>query len=486
MNDVLPSGKIADVHPNDADITGDYHCKIVNGPTPRNSLFIKYGCEVTPGKISTDVKYSMSVSGNDGRHADVVSRVTVEFFKFTNNTVENSLTIRLENTTASKFLTEHYKSFMELVKSTFDSGDQVHLFSINEVESGLEVTLAVRNRNGYYSKTKAIGALSRKQESIRQITESEAVVGYTPCQRMTCENGGICSDGIQVMEETRIIDSQTIIFTSPLVTHDFVCRCPDGFTGKRCDRRHDPCSPNPCQAGGICRRQGYDFQCSCPVSREGKYCEHERGDACDGNPCRNGGSCRQSPEGSGYFCLCRPGYRGNHCEAVSDSCRPNPCLHGGICISLKPGYRCSCTEARYGRHCEKSTFGFNDLSYMTFPPLDVSTNDISVIFATTKPNALLIYNYGVQTGGRSDFIAVELIEGKAVFSYGGARSAITSVTVPRGNVTLANGGWHKITATRNGKVISLSVASCTENGDVCQECRTGDASCFADDIGPTG
>lgn len=123
---------------------------------------------------------------------------------------------------------------------------------------------------------------------------------------------------------------------------------------------------------------------------------------------------------------------------------------------------------------------------MTFPPLDVTTNDISVIFATTKPNALLIYNYGAQTGGRSDFVAVELIGGKAVFSYGGARSAITSVTVPRGNATLTNGVWHKITATRNGRVISLSVASCTENGDVCQECRTGDTTCFADDIGPTG
>lgn len=487
FNDELPTGKIADVHPNDADTSGEYHCKIINGPTPKNSLFIKYGCELTIGKVSPDVKYTLSVSGNDGKHSDVISKASVEFFRFTNSTVENSFTIRIENTTSAKFLMNYYKRFTELMNSAFDSNDdQVHLFSANDVDSGLELTVAIKNSKGYYNKAKAIENLIRKRESAQQMMGSMVAIGYSPCQKIICENGGVCSDGIEVLEGTRIIDSETVVFTGPSVSHDYSCRCPDGFTGKRCDRQHDPCSPNPCQAGGVCRRQGYDFQCSCPVSREGKLCEQERGNACDGNPCRNGGSCQQSPDGSSFFCLCRPGYRGNHCETVSDSCRPNPCLHGGICTSLKPGYRCTCTQARYGRHCEKSTFGFNELSYMTFPPLDVTTNDISVIFATIKPNALLIYNYGMQTGGRSDFVAVELIDGKAVFSYGGARSAITSVSVPRGNVSLANGAWHKITATRNGRVISLSVASCTENGDVCLECRTGDTSCFADDIGPTG
>lgn len=486
LNDNLPNGKIADVHPNDADTSGDYHCKIVSGPIPEGSLFIKDGCELISGKVAPEVKYLLSVSGNDGRYPDVISKVSVEFFPFSNATIDSSFTIRLENITSSNFLSNYYENFKEILKSGFDNEDYVQVFSVNEVDSGLELTMAVKNSKGYYNKLKAIENLMRKREFMMQLAGTTITIGYSPCQRATCENGGICSDGMEVGEETRISDSQTVIFTSPFVTHDFTCRCPEGFTGKRCERPHDPCSPNPCRAGGVCRRQGYDFQCSCPVSREGKLCEHEKGNACDGNPCRNGGSCRQSPDASSFFCLCRPGYRGNHCETVSDSCRPNPCLNGGICISLKPGYRCSCVKGRYGRHCEKSTYGFNELSYMSFSPLDVSTNDISVVFATTKPNALLIYNYGAQTGGRSDFVAVELVDGKAVFSYGGARSAITSVSVPRDNTTLADGNWHKITATRNGRVISLSVASCTENGDACQECRTGDSRCFADDIGPTG
>lgn len=123
---------------------------------------------------------------------------------------------------------------------------------------------------------------------------------------------------------------------------------------------------------------------------------------------------------------------------------------------------------------------------MAFSPLDAATNDITFIFSTTKPNSLLVYNYGLQTGGRSDFVAVELIDGRAVFSFGGARTAVTSVSVGGKDNNLADGSWHKIIATRNGRVVSLSVAPCTEHGDVCEECRPGDNSCYADDIGPAG
>jgi len=486
FSDAFPLGKIADVRPNDADTSGEYHCNILSSTPPsRSILTIPTSCDLHTSKITPGSGYSLSVSGNDSRHPDIISTVTVEFISFDNSTVEHSVTLRLENMTASKFLTHFYKGLLDVLKSTFGAGDIVYLYSLHEDNGGLEVSVASRSPTGYRAKAQILDMLGRKRATIQQLLQSAAImVGYSPCQKLTCENGGQCSDGIRVHSEARITDSQTVVFTSPLVSHDFMCRCTDGFTGKHCDRRQDPCSPNPCQAGGTCRRQGFDFQCVCPPLREGKLCEFERGDVCDGNPCLNGGSCRESPDGSSFFCLCRPGYRGNQCEASADSCRPNPCLHGGLCISLKPGYRCSCPEARYGRHCEGSTFGFNELSFMTFPSLDGSTNDISVVFATTKLDALLVYNFGVQTGGRSDFVALELVAGRAVFSYGGARTAITSVRVD--SDSLADGEWHKVTATRNGRVVSLSVSSCTEHGDVCTDCRPGDASCYADEIGPAG
>ncbi|KAI5642703.1 cadherin domain-containing protein [Phthorimaea operculella] len=93
---------------------------------------------------------------------------------------------------------------------------------------------------------------------------------------------------------------------------------------------------------------------------------------------------------------------------------------------------------------------------------------------------------GRLTGGRSDFIAIELLGGKPIFSFGGARTSITSVAIMHPSKNLADGGWYKLTATRNGRVISLSVATCTDHGDVCTECEPGDTSCYKDDTGQAG
>ena len=122
---------------------------------------------------------------------------------------------------------------------------------------------------------------------------------------------------------------------------------------------------------------------------------------------------------------------------------------------------------------------------MAFPALDSNTNDITIVFATTKPDALLLYNYAPQAGGRSDFVVLELVDGRVVFSYGGARSAITSITI-KTESSVSDGEWRKVTATRNGRVVSLSVSTCREHGDICDDCKPGDGTCYADDVGPTG
>ena len=221
-----------------------------------------------------------------------------------------------------------------------DNGDEISLYSIREIRGGVEITVAAKFLSGYRSSGYITERVQKKREALVQLIQNRnLIMPYTPCNSNTCDNGGICSEKISVSDETRIIDSQNLIFTTPLVSHDFNCKCADGYTGNTCEKRQDPCAPNPCQAGGQCRRHGYDFQCTCPPNREGKLCQLERGDACSSNPCKNGGSCRESPDGSSFFCLCRPGYRGNQCETIADSCRPNPCLHGGLCVSLKPGYK---------------------------------------------------------------------------------------------------------------------------------------------------
>lgn len=162
-------------------------------------------------------------------------------------------------------------------------------------------------------------------------------------------------------------------------------------------------------------------------------------------------------------------------------------LDGGECSSPIGGIstypKCKCRAHYFGRYCEKSAFGFGPESFMTFPPLDPNTNDISITFSTNKRNALLAYDFGEQTGGRSDFIALQLIAGKPVLSYGGTRTEISNIPVSK---FVADGQWYRIIATRNSRVVSLYVSLCQQGGEVCEECKLENPSCYASGHGTSG
>lgn len=112
----FPVGKIADVHPNDPDTTGDYKCRILQGGNAMGMLSIQSGCDLYTSRISPGSGYSLSVSGNDGKHSDVISTVSVEFLNFDNSTIEDSITLRVMNVTAQKFLAKGYRGLLDLMK----------------------------------------------------------------------------------------------------------------------------------------------------------------------------------------------------------------------------------------------------------------------------------------------------------------------------------------------------------------------------------
>ncbi len=53
------------------------------------------------------------------------------------------------------------------------------------------------------------------------------------------------------------------------------------------------------------------------LSFSGTFCEIES-DECHSNPCLNGATCVD--EFNSYFCLCKPGFSGVHCETPTNQC----------------------------------------------------------------------------------------------------------------------------------------------------------------------
>lgn len=92
--------------------------------------------------------YSLSVSGNDGRHPDVMSKVTLEFLTFTNATVENTMTLRITRMTATKFLAQYYRALVDLLQTEIDVGDTLTIYSIGEDKTDLDISLAIRSPQG--------------------------------------------------------------------------------------------------------------------------------------------------------------------------------------------------------------------------------------------------------------------------------------------------------------------------------------------------
>ncbi len=70
-----------------------------------------------------------------------------------------------------------------------------------------------------------------------------------------------------------------------------------------------PCSPNPCQNGGYCKRNAV---CDCVAPSAGPTCNGTREYPCDNDPCGPGGFCVAT--GVKGACTCFSGFSGTTCK----------------------------------------------------------------------------------------------------------------------------------------------------------------------------
>jgi hypothetical protein len=81
-------------------------------------------------------------------------------------------------------------------------------------------------------------------------------------------------------EQVKLSTTQTRVFVDPSKlakcidgVGSFVCICPPGVFGPRCEHNPDECSPNPCANGGTCRDGVNSFSCDCPAGLTGSTCQ---------------------------------------------------------------------------------------------------------------------------------------------------------------------------------------------------------------------
>lgn len=103
-----------------------------------------------------------------------------------------------------------------------------------------------------------------------------------------------------------------------------------------------------------------------------------------------------------------------------------------------------------GVNCEEHSYGFEELSYLEFPPLNPRYNFISLEFATVKQNSLLLYNPGEPS--TSEFLALEIVYGHLCLSFD-LGSGVTRLETTK---PVADGSFHNVTIRRIGNVGHLS------------------------------
>uniref|UniRef100_A0A8C2BCP3 von Willebrand factor D and EGF domains n=1 Tax=Cyprinus carpio TaxID=7962 RepID=A0A8C2BCP3_CYPCA len=232
---------------------------------------------------------------------------------------------------------------------TFYGEDFVYQFSATDPEgSAVLFTLKSGPRNVVLSPA---GLLIWKALTTKPVTFELAVtddcnaetraavkVSVHPCD---CENGASCVTNINF----------------PPGTGEYLCVCPAGLEGDRCEVDVDDCRSNPCFSGAcknivktiysfktVCRYPcGQNMECSQPntcTCKEG-YTGYNCHIAVCRPDCKNKGKCVKP-----NVCECPAGYNGPTCEEAS--CDP-PCQHGGRCLSRN---YCTCPYGYVGPRCE--------------------------------------------------------------------------------------------------------------------------------------
>ncbi|XP_063762504.1 protocadherin Fat 4 [Eleginops maclovinus] len=459
-------GLIGNVHPEDQDESDTFYCAIKSGQL--NMFTIPNGtCELMSSPFQGEATFNITIEATDQLHFPVNNSIYVNYKGFTNATLDSCILFYVSSSSMEEFMSNKYLRFVKALDSLFNlQASKTHVFGIKHLGSEILLLAVAKNYNGQYLSREVASGISVSHRKLLEAQSNVTLSRITsdPCLTSPCQNGATCNKNIYISRDVAVLESSAVIFVSPQ-KEIFNCTCPAGFTGELCEDDTDECQVNPCENKGTCVNTPGSFYCHCQSGFSGFFCSPDE-DKCLKVKCQNGGAC--IPTQDGYHCHCVPGFEGEMCEQPINHCRSTPCVEGS-CTNSQTGFSCQCPFGVSGVHCEEQSYGFEELSFMEFPPLDRRTNLISLEFATVQRKSLLLYNPG-GTSSR-EFFALEILDGVIHLSYDLGSGPVRLHT----NKQVADGYFHSVTARRIGNMGSLHVDNCTD------EEKTG--FCFSQSAG---
>ena len=440
------SGPVANVQPDDPDVNDILTCKILQNSDGLFS-FLPRSCNlITNKKYDGSAELDLVVNASDGRSA-VSYNVKVRFVAYNFLTVNNSITLRVRQASPERFLLQSYQNFLDAVNRILPHGYLSQLFSVKSVPGDfVDLSVAAKRTDvfKYMTRETLSDLLSRNKADLERNGKVQIQnVDYTPCTANSpCHNGGECTSFIKTLGTTTTVDSVPVIFLSVDYDWQFKCVCKPGYIGDTCEISEKGCNAKPCKNGATCVDTDFSYECRCQPGFNGPTCENDINE-CAQNPCKNNGRC-ENLVGS-YKCHCEPGYLGANCSSGFDFCQVSSLTNSWA----QP--KCTCGS---GKACQCACVGFESVSYLKLPTLESHQqgefNNITFQMSTSKSDGLLLYNADGKYKRDSDFIAIQIIQGKIQLSFnlGYTRSAV----VVQHDKAVDDGKWHSVTAIRNGKV----------------------------------
>ncbi|XP_064354330.1 cadherin EGF LAG seven-pass G-type receptor 2 [Dromaius novaehollandiae] len=357
----------------------------------------------------------MKVSVSDGVHS-ATAQCTLRVTVITDETLSNSITLRLADMSQERFLSPLLSLFLEGVAAVLAAPrHRVVLFNIQTdtdvraariLNVSLSVLLPASARGARFFSPEELQERLYLNRSLLAAVAAQRVLPFDDnvCLREPCENYLRCVSVLKFDSSAPFLASDTILFRPIHPVTGLRCRCPPGFTGDYCETEIDLCYSSPCGSNGRCR------------SREG-----------------------------GYTCECHEGFTGERCELNTrlGRCVPGVCRNGGTCVNLLVGgFRCECPPGHYEKpFCAMSTRSFPPHSFVTFRGLRQRFHfTLALTFATKERDGLLLYNG--RFNEKHDFVALEIVGEQIQLTFSAGESTTTvSPFVPGG---VSDGQWHRV------------------------------------------